>query len=214
MLSTWSPNCICDCIPAKCMASSWVTGWVPSNIASLDWKRVSIVIFLFLLYLQVVVLVYKRTSHKRELSEIFHFSFSYTWRTSVYASITTVEARCLWNAMSQKQNNSSVCSIAYIMYIEIFIANWLEGRTIKYTNFPAKYINSLSKLHWNIHVVLCQVSVTWNKRRCIGIPELHDHAERHSAFNTSSKWISLIFYFYDIFLVFFPLMWCLQVYWH
>ena len=94
------------------------------------------------------------------------------------------------------------------------IANWLEGRTIKYTNFPAKYMNSRSKLHWNIHVVLCQVSVTWNKRRGIGIPELHDHAERHSAFNTSSKWISLIFYFYDIFLVLFPLMWCLQVYWH
>ena len=79
------------------------------------------------------------------------------------------------------------------------IANWLEGRTIKYTNFPAKYMNSRSKLHWNIHVVLCQVSVTWNKRQGIGIPELHDHAERHSAFNTSSKWISLIFYFYDIF---------------
>ena len=95
-----------------------------------------------------------------------------------------------------------------------FIANWLEGRTIKYTNFPAKYMNSRSKLHWNIHVVLCQVGVTWNKRRGIGIPELHDLAERHSAFNTSSKWISLIFYFYDIFLVFSPLMWCLQVYWH
>ena len=93
----------------------------------------------------------------------------------------------------------------------IIIVNWLEGRTIKYTNFPAKYMNSRSKLHWNIHVVLCQVSVTWNKHRGIGIPELH---ERHSAFNTSSKWISLIFYFYDIFLVFFPLMWCLQVYWH
>ena len=95
-----------------------------------------------------------------------------------------------------------------------FTPNWLEGRTIKYTNFPAKYMNSRSKLHWNIHVVLCQVSVTWNKRQGIGIPELHDHAERHSAFNTSSKWISLIFYFYVIFLVFFPLMWCLQVYWH
>ena len=85
----------------------------------------------------------------------------------------------------------------------LFIANWLEGRTIKYTNFPAKYMNSRSKLHWNIHAVLCQVSVTWNKRRGIGIPELHDHAERHSAFNTSSKWISLIFYFYDIFLGYF-----------
>ena len=36
-------------------------------------------------------------------------------------------------------------------------------------------------------VVLCQVGVTRNKRRGIGIPELHDHAERHSAFNTSSK---------------------------
>ena len=101
-----------------------------------------------------------------------------------------------------------------IFWLDQFIANWLEGRTIKYTNFPAKYMNSRSKLHWNIHVVLCQISVTWNKRRGIGIPELHDHAERQSAFNTSSKWISLIFYFYDIFLVFFPLMWCLQVYWH
>ena len=83
-----------------------------------------------------------------------------------------------------------------------FIANWLEGRTIKYTNFLAKYMNSRSKLHWNIHVVLCQVGVTWKKRWGIGIPELHDHAERHSAFNTSSKWISLIFYFYDIFGIF------------
>ena len=87
----------------------------------------------------------------------------------------------------------------------LVIANWLEGRTIKYTNFPAKYMNSRSKLHWNIHVVLCQVSVTWNKRRGIGIPELHDHAERHSAFNTSSKWISLIFYFYDIFFGILPI---------
>ena len=111
-----------------------------------------------------------------------------------------------------------VLVITYLLCIASFewpfIANWLEGRTIKYTNFPAKYMNSRSKLHWNIHVVLCQVSVTWNKRRGIGIPELCDHAERHSAFNNSSKWISLIFHFYDIFLVFFPLMWCLQVYWH
>ena len=92
---------------------------------------------------------------------------------------------------------------------------FIAGRTIKHTNFPAKYTNSRSKLHWNIHVVLCQVSITWNKRWGIGIPQLHDHAERHSAFNTSSKWILLIFYFYDIFGVFFQFkMWCLQVYWH
>ena len=97
---------------------------------------------------------------------------------------------------------------------QIFTANWLEGRTIKYTNFQAINMNSRSKHHWNIHVVLCQVSVTWNKCWGIGIPELHNHAERQSAFNTSSKWILLIFHFYDIFLVFFPLMWCLQVYWH
>ena len=92
----------------------------------------------------------------------------------------------------------STCVLAYA---------WLRawGRTIKYTNFPAKYMNSRSKFHWNIHVVLCQVSVTWNKRRGIGIPELRDHAERHSAFNTSSKWNSLIFYFYDIFFGIFPI---------
>ena len=81
----------------------------------------------------------------------------------------------------------------------IFTANWTEARTIKYTNFPAKYTNSRSKLHWNIRVVLHQVSVTWNNRWGIGIPKLHDHAERHSAFNTSSKWILLVFDFYDIF---------------
>ena len=85
------------------------------------------------------------------------------------------------------------------------VANWLEGRKIKYTNFPAKYMNSRSKLHWNMHVVLCQVSVTWNKHWGIGIPELHNHAERHSAFNTSSKWILLIFYFYVIFFGIFPI---------
>ena len=78
-------------------------------------------------------------------------------------------------------------------------ANLLEARTIKYTNFPAKYMNSRSKLHWNIHVVLCQVGVTWNNRWGIGIPELRDHAERHSTFNSSPKWILLIIYFYDIF---------------
>ena len=87
-----------------------------------------------------------------------------------------------------------------------FTANWLAARTIKYTNFLAKDMNSHSKLHWNIHVVLCQVSVTWNKRWGIGIPELRDHAERHSTFNSSPKWIWLIIYFYDIFLVFSPLM--------
>ena len=93
-------------------------------------------------------------------------------------------------------------------------ANWLEARTIKYTNFPAKYMNSRSKLHWNIHVVLCQVGITWNNRWGIGIPELRDHAERHSTFNSSPKLILLIIYFYDIFLVFSPLMWCQQVYWY
>ena len=78
------------------------------------------------------------------------------------------------------------------------IANWLEGRTIKYTNFRAKYMKSRSKLHWNIHVVLCLVSVTWNNRWYIGILEFHDHAERHCAFNSSSKRILLLFDFYDI----------------
>ena len=81
-----------------------------------------------------------------------------------------------------------------------FTANWLEARTIKYTNFPAKYMNSRSKLHWNIHVVLCQVGVTWNNRWGIGIPELRDHAERHSTFNSSPKWILfIIYYFFGIF---------------
>ena len=84
----------------------------------------------------------------------------------------------------------------------------------KYTNFSAKYMNSRSKLHWNISVVLGLVSVTWKKRRGIGIPELHDLAERHSAFSSSSKWILLLFDFNDIFGVFFPLMWCMQVYWY
>ena len=32
-------------------------------------------------------------------------------------------------------------------------ADWTEARTIQYTNFPVKYMNSCSKLHWNIHVV-------------------------------------------------------------
>ena len=32
-------------------------------------------------------------------------------------------------------------------------ANWTEARTIQYTNFPVKYMNSCSKLHWNIHLV-------------------------------------------------------------
>ena len=90
----------------------------------------------------------------------------------------------------------------------------MEGRTIKYTNFPAKYMNSRSKLHWNKHVVLCLVSVTWNNHRGIGIPELRDRVERHSAFNSSSMWILLLFYFYDILGVFYPLIKCMQVYWY
>ena len=80
-----------------------------------------------------------------------------------------------------------------------FTANWLEAQTIKYTDFQAKYMNSRSKLHWNIHVVLCQVGVTWNNRWGIAILELRDHAERHSTFNSSPKWILLIIYFYYIF---------------
>ena len=75
-------------------------------------------------------------------------------------------------------------------------ANWTEARTMKYTNFLAKYINSPSKLHWIIHVVLCQVSVMCNNRLGIGISELQDRAEPHSAFNTTSKWILLVFNFY------------------
>ena len=118
--------------------------------------------------------------------------------------------------------NNSIILIEVITYWQminndicfIFTANWLEARTIKYANFPAKYMNSRSKLHWNIHVVLCQVGITWNNRWGIGIPELCNHAERHSTFNSSPKWILLIIYFYDIFLVFSPLLWCQQVYWH
>ena len=86
-----------------------------------------------------------------------------------------------------------------------FTANLLEARTFKYTNFPAKYMNSRSKLHWNIHVVLCEVGVTWNNRWGIGISELRDHAERHSTFNSSPKWILLIIYFFDIFFGIFPI---------
>ena len=74
-----------------------------------------------------------------------------------------------------------------------------EARTIKYTDFPPKYMNSRSKLHWNIPVVLCQVGVTWNNRWDIGIPELRDHAERHNTFNSSPRWILLIIYFYEFF---------------
>ena len=36
----------------------------------------------------------------------------------------------------------------------------------------------------------------------MGIPELHDHGERHSALDTSSKLILLVFHFYDIFVIF------------
>ena len=68
-----------------------------------------------------------------------------------------------------------------------FTANWLEAQPIKNTNFPAKYMNSRSKHHRNINVVLCQVGVKWNNHRGIGIPEMCDHAERHSAFNSQSK---------------------------
>ena len=106
-----------------------------------------------------------------------------------------------------------ILEISYYLYkasmkvhIHDIIANWLEGQTIKYTNFPAKYMNSRSKLHWTIHVVLCLVSVTWKNHQGIGIPELRDHAERHSAFNSSSMWILILFDFYDILGVFFPLM--------
>ena len=54
-----------------------------------------------------------------------------------------------------------------------------------------------------MYVVLCKVSVTWNNCWGIGIQELHDHAECHSAFNTTSKWILLDIDFYDIFLYFY-----------
>ena len=68
-------------------------------------------------------------------------------------------------------------------------AYWLEARTNKYTTFPAIYTNPHCKLQWNKNVVLCQVSVKWNNHLGIGIPELRYHAEHHSAFNSSSKWI-------------------------
>ena len=32
--TTWSPNWIWDCIPANCIASSWLTGWAPLIMAS------------------------------------------------------------------------------------------------------------------------------------------------------------------------------------
>ena len=90
----------------------------------------------------------------------------------------------------------------YLWIKGVFTANWFEARMIKYTNFPAKYMNSRSKLHWNIHVVLCLVSVTWNNRWGIGISELCDHAEHHSTFNSSPKYFVnylLLWYFFGIF---------------
>ena len=60
-----------------------------------------------------------------------------------------------------------------------------------------KYMNYRSKLHWNIHVA--PVRLAWKNQWGIGTPELSNIAERHSLFNTSSKWIVLVFDFYDIF---------------
>ena len=91
-----------------------------------------------------------------------------------------------------------VCMFVCLLSTLTFTANWTQARMIKYTNFPAKYMNYNSKLHWNI-VVFCQVSAMWNNRWGIGISELHNHEERNSAFSTCSKWILLVFYFYDIF---------------
>ena len=68
-------------------------------------------------------------------------------------------------------NAENVCAL---------LTNKTEVGTIEYTNFPAKYMNPHSKIHWNIHQVSV-VSVTWHNRWGICIPELHNHAERHSA---------------------------------
>ena len=64
-------------------------------------------------------------------------------------------------------------SVHFTNNLLMITANWTEARTIKYTNFPAKYMNSRS--------------------------EIASYAERHSWFNTSSKSILLVFDFYRIF---------------
>ena len=62
------------------------------------------------------------------------------------------------------------------------IANWLEGRTIKYTNFPAKYMKSRSKLHWNIFTSAQYFPI----KRVVGLSVLmrawlQRYANQHSA---------------------------------
>ena len=57
---------------------------------------------------------------------------------------------------------STILKSNYMYTCTKFTANWTEARTIKYTNFLAKHMNSLSKLHWNIHgvpirSVLCEI---------------------------------------------------------
>ena len=138
--------------------------------------------------------------HKRPYKSRFISNSSHCSTTILSKHITSALTAIKDHVMKYSETAFSNSNVNYFWSIT---ANWLEGRTIKYTNFPAKYMNSRSKLHWNIHVVLCLVSVTWNNRWGIGIPELHDHAERHSAFNTSSKWILLILTFM-IFFRYFP----------
>ena len=77
------------------------------------------------------------------------------WRTDTEKTVTTS-----YLSTRSTAKYPSLKIVHFTLYMNNLTANWLEGGTIKYTNFPAKYMNFRSKLHWNIHVVLCLVSVT------------------------------------------------------
>ena len=74
-----------------------------------------------------------------------------------------------------------------ILRIITFMANLKEANAIKYTNFPTKFMNTRSKIHRKIHRVFVRSVTHETIARVLLFPELHDHVERHSAFNTSSQ---------------------------
>ena len=105
-----------------------------------------------------------------------------------------------------------------------FMANWTEARTSKYTNFSAKYMNSRSQIHWNIHrasvgsascetiagvLVLVLQSCTF--MRNIKAHSILVQSEFCCCFFCFVLFLLLCLF---VFFVFSRIMWCLQVYWY
>ena len=129
---------------------------VPSKYVSL-WNDTVIIVSLL-----QCVLIYRVTFKSPCRCYIFLYTYyimKHKWQLFEYEFRKILS----WYIQHNLQIIKDRKSILLKGYTILQLTDWKQERI----NTPTyqqntKYMNSRSKLHWNTHVVLCQVSVTWN----------------------------------------------------